>query len=332
MSCGRSPSGRVASRKLSRADVFRVSFALVAFGAILWWVGPREVVAAFANVLWFWVIIRIVPYVASLWIQARRWKMFLGLEGITTETSRLFRRIWMSRFFANTLPGSIGGDIFRVVESGDFSNSKMAVARSVLLDRVVALVGLGLYTSTACLAWAWLRTWPSLGWVAAVGLVGSALAALLLASDWPSRMALWSAEKLRAGRVRTFVSRLTDSLSDLAGQRSLLVGAVLITMLFNVTWAISSYCGFLALHLTISPLLVVTLIPVVYAVTALPTSINGMGVSDGVFVLVFAAVGLQPAEAAAVAILLRVTGLLMSSLGGLLYLLERRRLTGATAP
>jgi hypothetical protein len=322
----------VASRKFSRIDVFRVSIALIAFGAILWWVGPREVVAAFANVLWFWVIIRIVPYVASLWIQARRWKMFLGLEGITTETSRLFRRIWMSRFFANTLPGSIGGDIFRVVESGDFSNSKMAVARSVLLDRVVALVGLGLYTSTACLVWAWRRIWPGLGWVAAIGLIGSALTALLLASNWPSRMALWSAEQLRAGRLRTFVSQLTDSLSDLAGQRSLLVGAVLITMLFNVTWAIGSYCGFLAFGLTISPLLVIALIPVVYTVTALPTSINGMGVSEGVFVFVFAAVGLQPAEAAAVAILLRVTGLLMSSFGGLLYLLEKRGMTAATAP
>jgi uncharacterized protein (TIRG00374 family) len=321
----------VVSRRLSRADALRVSIALAAFGAILWWVGPRDVVAAFANVLWFWVVIRIVPYVASLWIQARRWKMFLGLEGITTETSRLFRRIWMSRFFANTLPGSIGGDIFRVVESGDFSNSKMAVARSVLLDRVVAIVGLGLYTSTACLVWAWLRNWPGLRWVAAIGLVGSALAALLLASGWPRRMASWTAEKLRAGRARTFVSQLTDSLSDLAGQRSLLVAAVLITVLFNVTWAISSYCGFLALGLTISPLLVITLIPVVYAVTALPTSINGLGVSDSVFVLVFATVGLQPGEAAAVAILLRVTGLMMSSLGGLLYLVERRRLMRATA-
>jgi uncharacterized protein (TIRG00374 family) len=322
----------VALRDFSRTDVLRVSITLLALGAILWWVGPRELVAAFTNVLWFWVIVRIVPYTASLCIQARRWKMFLGLEGITTDTNRLFRRIWMSRFFAHMLPGSIGGDIFRVVESGDFSNSKMAVARSVLLDRVVALVGLGLYTSTACLVWAWRSVWPGLGWVAAIGLVGSVLALLLLATDWPSRLARWSVAKLRAGRVRTFISELADSLSDLAGQRSLLVGAVLITILFNVTWAISSYCGFLAFDLTIPPLLVITLIPVVYAVTALPISFNGLGVSEGAFVLVFVAVGLQPVEAAAVAILLRVTGLLMSSFGGLLYLLERRRLTGATTP
>lgn len=319
-------------RDFSRIEIVRVSITLLAFSAILWWVGPREIVAAFANVLWFWVIVRIVPYAASLWIQAQRWKMFLGLEGITTETNRLFRRIWMSRFFAHMLPGSIGGDIFRVVESGDFSKSKMAVARSVLLDRVVGLVGLGLYTSTACLVWAWRSVWPGLGWVAAIGLVGSVLALLMLATDWPSHIARWSTAKLRAGRVRTFICELTDSLSDLANQRSLLVRAVLITILFNVTWAISSYCGFLAFDLTISPLLVITLIPVVYAVTVLPISFNGLGVSEAAFVLVFVAVGLQPAEAAAVAILLRVTGLLMSSLGGLLYLLERRRLTRVTTP
>lgn len=318
-------------RNWSRADALRLVVTLVAFGLILWWIGPRELVAAFSNVLWFWVIVRIVPYAASLWIQALRWKMFLRLEGITTETNRLFRRVWMSRFFAHMLPGSIGGDIFRVIESGDFSNSKMAVARSVLLERVVALVSLGLYTSVACLAWAWRTSWPSLVLVAAVGLVGSVVALLLLATDWPSRITHWSAERLHTGGVQTFLSQLAGSLLDLAGRPRLLVGAALITILFNVTWAISSYLGFLAFDLTISPLLVVVLVPVVYAVTALPISINGLGVSEGVFVLVFAAAGLQPAEAAAVAILLRVTGMLLSSFGGLLYLFERRQLGRATA-
>lgn len=316
-------------RDWSLRDALRLVVTLGTFGLILWWVGLRELAAAFTNVLWFWVIVRIVPYIASLWIQARRWKIFLGLEGITTDMSRLFRRIWMSRFFANTLPGSIGGDIFRVVESGDFSDSKMAVARSVLLDRVVALVSLGVYTSLACLVWAWRNTWPNLAWVAAFGLVGSVFALLLLATDWPSHMTRWFAKNLREGRMRIFFSRFAGSLSDLAGQRRILVAAALTTILFNVTWAISSYCGFLALDLTISPLLVITLIPVVYAVSSLPISINGLGVSEGVFVLVFTAGGLEPAEAAAVAILLRVTGILMSGFGGLLYLIERRRLGGA---
>ena len=127
-----------------------------------------------------------------------------------------------------------------------------------------------------------------------------------------------------------FLFQLADSLLNLAGQRRLLVGAALITILFNVVWAISSYCGFLAFDLTISLLLVVILVPVVYSVTALPISINGLGVSEGVFVLVFTAIGLQPAEAAAVAILLRVTGMLLSGFGGLLYLFERRQMGRAT--
>jgi len=309
--------------------MLRLAVTLVAFGLIFWWVGPRELAAAFSNVLWFWVIIRIIPYIASLWIQAWRWKLFLGLEGIMTDTNRLFRRIWMSRFFANMLPGSIGGDIFRVVESGDFSDSKMGVARSVLLDRVVALISLGVYTSLACLAWGWRNAWPNLVWIAAFGLVGSVITLLLLATGWPGHMTRWFAKKLREGRVQIFFFRFADSLHDLAGQRHIIVAAGLTTILFNVTWAIGSYCGFLALDLTISPLLVITLIPVVYAVSSLPISINGLGVSEGVFVMVFAACGLEPADAAAVAILLRVTGILKSSFGGLLYLIERRRLGGA---
>lgn len=320
------------SRNWSGAAALRLAVTLITFGLILWWVDPRELAAAFTGILWFWVILGVVPYVVSLWIQAYRWRIFLGLEGIKTDTNRLFRRIWMSRFFAHMMPGSIGGDIFRVVESGDFSNSKMAVARSVLLDRVVGLVSLGVYTSVACLAWAWASAWSSLGWIAAFGLAGSLIALLLLASDWSSRVTRWFAIKLREGRVQTFFLQLADSLLDLSGQRVLLLKVALITVLFNVTWAISSFCGFLAFDLAISPLLVITLIPVVYAVSALPISINGLGVTEGVFVLVFTAGGLQATEAAAVAILLRVTDTIMSSLGGLLYLFEKRRLMGATEP
>ncbi|MFQ5634528.1 MAG: lysylphosphatidylglycerol synthase transmembrane domain-containing protein [Gammaproteobacteria bacterium] len=313
-------------RNRGYADAVRLAVTFGAFGLILWWVGPRQLVAAFADVAWFWVIVRIVPYAASLWVQAWRWKIFLGLEGITTDTVRLFRRVWMSRFFANMLPGSIGGDIFRVVESGDFSNSRMSVARSVLLDRVVALVSLAAYTSVACLAWAWWSDWPNLARAAGIGLLASTAVLLLLATRWPSRLTHEVGDRLPVAAAQAFASRLADSLLDLAGRRKLLVSAALITILFNVTWAIGSYCGFLAFDLTISPLLVITLIPVVYAATALPISINGLGVSEGVFVLVFAAAGLQPADAAAVAILLRVTGMLMSGFGGLLYLIERRRM------
>jgi uncharacterized protein (TIRG00374 family) len=314
----------------SRAQAARLLITALTFGAMLWWVGPHEIVSAFAHVLWFWVIVRFVPYAASLWIQARRWQMFLGLEGIVTDTNRLFRRIWMSRFFAQMSPGSIDGDIFRIVESSDYSTNRMAVARSVLLDRLVSFVSLGLYTSCACLAWAWWSNWPRLGSIAAIGVVISITLVLMLASELPGRIVRWPADRMRAGRVRTFLVQLAESLSDLGGRRSLLVRAALITVLFNLTWATSSYFGFLALDQRISPLLVITLIPVVYAVTVLPISINGLGVSEGVFVVVFAAAGLQPADAAAVAILLRVTGLFMSSLGGLLFIVERRRLRCAS--
>ena len=314
----------------SRAQTLRLLITILTFGALLYWIRPREIVSAFANVLWFWVIVRIVPYAASLWIQARRWEMFLGLEGITIDTNRLFRRIWMSRFFAQMSPGSIGGDIFRIVESRDFSTSRMAVARSVLLDRLVSFVSLSLYTAFACLAWAWWSHWPRLGSIAGVGAVISIILLLMLASALPGRITRWSANRLRAGRVRTFLVHLAESLSDLGGRPGLLARAGLITVLFNLTWATSSYFGFLALDQRISPLLVITLIPVVYAVTVLPISINGLGVSEGVFVLVFTAAGLEPAAAAAVAILLRVTGLLMSSFGGLLYVVERRRLRRAS--
>jgi uncharacterized protein (TIRG00374 family) len=319
----------VRSRKRATFDTLRLVVTITTFALILWWVGIAELATAFTNVVWFWVVMRLAPFTASMWVQAVRWNLFLHLEGIETDNTRLFRRIWMSRFFAHTLPGSMGGDIFRVIESSDYSDSKLAVARSVLLDRVVGLVSLALYISIACLMWAWQNEQAALTWISMSGALASILALLLLTMPLPRRIAVWIAAHVRVRGVSVFFSELAQSLAELAGRPGLIVRAAAATVLFNVTWAIGTYLGFLALEVSISPLLVIALMPIVYGVSALPVSINGLGVSEGLFVVVFVASGIEPADAAAVSILLRVTGIGLSCLGGLLYLWERKRLARA---
>lgn len=202
----------------------------------------------------------------------------------------------------------------------------MSVAHSVILDRVVALVSLVLYTSIACLVWASSSNLSSLWWAALLGMIGAILGLLSLSTRAPGNIARWLVERCSPGRIQKFLQGLADSLWNLAGRPGLLVKASAMTILFNMTWATGSYFAFLALGLSISPWLVITLIPVVYTVTAIPISINGLGVSEGLFVVVFSTFGVTPAEAVAVALLLRVSGVLMSSMGGLLYLNERRLL------
>ena len=58
-------------------------------------------------------------------------------------------------------------------------------------------------------------------------------------------------------------------------------------------------------------------------VCLLPISVNGWGVYEGAFVLLFTQVGVGSAGALSVALLGRVVGTLVSSVGGVLYMIRR---------
>ena len=314
------------------ASKLRLAVTLGTFALVIAWAGPVDVLRAFVDVAWVWLFLRIIPYAAGIWLQAWRWGLFLRLEGVRTNVGRLFRRSWMARFFAYALPGSLGNDAFRIIESRDVANSRLAVARSVILDRVVGLLSLAAYLSLAGLLWSLHLAWPVLQWLSLVGFACALTGLSALASPATGNFMRRLAGHLRDGRVKRFLEDLAESMTDLAGQRGVLVLAVLATLLFNATYASGSWFGFMALGVEIAPWVVISLVPLVHLVTILPISVNGLGVREGAFVVLFTAVGLVPAQAAAVAILLQVTGTIMSSFGGVLYLLERRRISGRAPP
>ena len=327
---GALPSGNQSRRPAGffarNARWMRTAFTIGAFSAIFLLIDPRDILKAFTGVVWGWVLARIGPFALSVLIQAWRWRVFLRLEGIEVGTWLAFRRTWTARFFAYALPGSLGNDAFRIIESGDFADSRQAVARSVLLDRVIGMLGLLLYVSFAGLVWSIaVPQWP-LAWLSGAGVLGALAALGWLAGRASSRMAAALARRVPGERVRSFAESLADSLTVLQEHRGALVSATVATLAFNLVTASGSWLGFQALGVEIGLAVVLAIMPIVHLMSMLPISVNGLGLREGVFILLFAAAGVPAAPAAAVAILLNVTGTLMSMLGGVLYLAERRRI------
>jgi uncharacterized protein (TIRG00374 family) len=327
---GALPSGNQSRRPAGffarNARWIRTAVTIGAFSAIFLLIDPRDILKAFTGVVWGWVLARIGPFALSVLIQAWRWRVFLRLEGIEVGTWLVFRRTWTARFFAYALPGSLGNDAFRIIESGDFADSRQAVARSVLLDRVIGMLGLMLYVSFAGLVWSMaVPQWP-LAWLSGAGVLGALAALGWLARRASSRMAAALARRVPGERVRSFAESLADSLTVLQEHRGALVSATVATLAFNLVTASGSWLGFQALGVQIGLAVVLAIMPIVHLMSMLPISVNGLGLREGVFILLFAAAGVPAAPAAAVAILLNVTGTLMSMLGGVLYLAERRRI------
>lgn len=72
-----------------------------------------------------------------------RWWLILKSQSIEISLFKTFKLVYMSSFFNNILPGSYGGDLFRIYYITKFSpDKKLRTSLTILLDRVYGLLGL----------------------------------------------------------------------------------------------------------------------------------------------------------------------------------------------
>ena len=94
-----------------------VALSLGLFALLFTTVGMGSILEGFSGVVWIWVLVRLLLYPVGLFLQVVRWGILLYEQGVTALWGLLFHRYWTARFFDNFLPGQIGGDAFRLLDS-----------------------------------------------------------------------------------------------------------------------------------------------------------------------------------------------------------------------
>jgi uncharacterized protein (TIRG00374 family) len=134
--------------------------------------------------------------------------------------------------------------------------------------------------------------------------------------------AIWGlklAGRLPEGKGKSVLVAMLDSARNLVGRKRSLVISLLLSVMFHLLTAVSTFFSFLALGVPVPFLAVILLLPLIGLASQIPISVNGLGLREGVFTLACTAIGVPPCEAVAVALLSRLTTIFMSSVGGVLY-------------
>jgi len=98
----------------------------------------------------------------------------------------------------------------------------------------------------------------------------------------------------------------------------------LITILVQVAGIISAYLLGIAVGCTTAFLYYIVLLPVVWLISMIPVSLNGLGLREGAFVVLFSAIGMPKEAALAISLLLLAQGVLQGILGALLYVTDHK--------
>jgi hypothetical protein len=261
-----------------------------------------------------------------------RWKQALRSQGVALPTWQGLRLLLIGSFLDLFLPGTIGGDAFRAFNTRR-SSSLMHSAAIVFMERYCGVLATLLMGVAAVSVSRYPRehVWLSLSILALFLLHVAVL--VVGASMRVSFAARKLAVRLGASKVATWVTLGSGSLRQLLKAPRLFAGMLGFSVLMRAGFGGQLYllAVGLGLEMRVSDLLVFLSLNAV--VTALPISINGLGVREANLFAFFTYMGSTPTEAGSLAFLLAVWTYVSRLPGGLLLLLgsAESRLAGSEA-
>ena len=298
----------------------RIGLALCLLTILFSRVGWHDVVEAFASLAWWWIPLLLGIRILALFVQSQRWRLFLADQRIRPSSAHLFKSYWIARFFNNFLPGQLGGDAYRVLYGLDPGVSRTQVASSVVAERIAGLIGL---TSIAAAGgWAGFQLMRASG-LEFLPMIATAMAIGLLVIAIRPTMATslaGLARALPASRLSHLLARLADALMAHVGQRTTLVGGIVLSAVFYALLAFESYLALRAFGVEIEPASVLVVAPTIALIISVPITVNGWGTAEAASVFLYTQLGVAETDALSMALLTRLNFMLMGGMGGLLYL------------
>ena len=295
-----------------------LSFALFAF--VVAKVSPRNVLGtlklADPTLLTLSAAVFLVSSLVGSWL----WGRLLRAQGVPIPYRKAASYYFVGLFFNNFLPSNIGGDIARISDASKHAHHVSPVFSATLMERLIGVLAIGLLAvvaSVTVLEKLNLYAIYASIWIIflfAVGLFASVFhRGVLMAFEQPFR---W----LKMHRVERAIARILDDLHGFKDQRDALLAAFLASMVVQVSRIYVHYLVGMALGVRISLSYYFLFVPVLAALVSLPISLNGIGVREGAAVVLFHIAGLTREQSFSIPFLSYVLAVLISLLGGLIFL------------
>jgi len=320
-----------AAKYFSTHQIDPDSLSWSARAQIVWTQGPQALWEVFRQVdaVWFALAVACIGLVCLFGIM--RWQWILNVQGLKLPIMRASSIFFIGLFFNAFMLGATGGDVIKAWYVAHETHHKKAEAvATVIVDRVIgllalfviALVMMGLYYH---------RVFDDrkLRWFTVVTL------AVVMGTVLVTVLALWKglADKLPGVRARLqklpkydLLCRMVDAYRVYASHPAVLAKTILISFGVHLFSMLSIVCIGRGLGLQPQNGIIdyFLYLPIINSVTAIPISISGFGVREGMYAVMFGAVGIAQSAAIAMSLLGFLANLFWSLVGSVFYLTHRK--------
>ena len=267
----------------------------------------------------------VLVYFLAQGLSAYRWYILLRPLGIETPFTRILAYYFLGMFFNNFFPTAIGGDVFRIYYLKRETGRLSGATASVLLDRDIGMGGLLFVALVVAII-----TGTSLNGVpltpiflaVAVAFLAANLA-LFYRATYNLLHRLLLLFKMKRADER--VEHLFESFNSYRGAWGVTFYAFLVSLVVQAACALLNGMAGLSIGIETQHgwLDYFVFIPAIGLITLLPVSLNGMGLREFAYLVLFGSVGATEAQAAALAFIWLGVIVVTSLPGGLIYVFSR---------
>jgi len=282
--------------------------------------------------IWF-VAISLLMYWIGITLLVLRWQIILGTQKIKATFGFLYGSYLVGYFFNNFLPTSIGGDVYRIYDTSKLKHSSgMKAASIVLMERTTGILSSIIYLFFA-LAIGFVRTskvelkvgkWDVSNHLLIILIVAFFVIAILLTfvmlfPDFFRLNKLFRKLKF-LHKWESKLKQVYDTFKSFRKFKLILLATIVLSLVLQFAFTLNY--SFAGMGFGITKLSVISYIFIVQLcglLTMIPISVGGIGVREGIFVVLVGALGGEKNIAAIVSIATLIMILIPGVVGGIIY-------------
>ena len=316
--------------KRARRIAIQVGLSVVLIGAVLWQTSPHKLAdAATALSLPYFAAALAVNLIAVL-VMTERWRVLLVARGRHEPGfGWLLETTLVSLLLGQVLPTAVGGDAVKAIDLSRRTGARAEAVSSVVVDKILGLGALVLLAAAgAASGGAGFGGSTVLAVELAVGVVSAGSLALLF-----SRRARGLLRPLRPLmrklRIEAPMRALYEGLHAYRNHARALVWVFVLAIVAQLLRVVTVAVLVHGMGLDVGFGTLLLLCPVLFLVTIVPISLNGVGLREATFVVVLASVGVAREDAFVLGLAFFAVGVVTALLGA--GVLLRRSMMGRGA-
>jgi glycosyltransferase 2 family protein len=303
-----------------------VSMGLLAL--VLFFVDLGELIQVIAKAnLWLLPIAFLVYWVDRA-LMAYKWSPLLRVLNVRVPYLGLLQIYSVAPLVGTLIPLPVSQEAFRVYALRYYGVSFRVALASIIAERMIGFIVMLVLASVSLSIALYLldESWNHFSGVVLPLAVGIAVV-LALTVTYVSFRASWIRSlgvKLSVSSIGAKVGQFFSPLREFQSRKGTVGAVVSWTFLEQVAPIIFADVLVQVLHIQASFIELMAIVPLVVLAVRVPISFEGFGIQEGLYVGLFALVGVSAAEALILSALIRVVGLLASLPWGIYYVLRFR--------